>query len=67
MLSFAHPVDSTAYSFVKLPMSNIPCKTHFSLLLDNRSNGALMALTEVHITGSPEVIGNRSVLLQKKN
>lgn len=48
-------------------MSNILCKTDFSLLLDNRSNDALMALTEVDGTGSPEVIGNKSMLSQKKN
>jgi len=48
-------------------MSNIVCKTDFSLLSGNRSNGDLMALAEVHVTGSLEVTGNKSVLLQQKN
>lgn len=48
-------------------MSNILRKTDFSFLSENRPNGDLMAFTEVHVTGSLEATGNKSVLLQKKN
>lgn len=47
-------------------MSDIRCETDFSLLSEIRSNGDLMALTEAHVIGSLEVIGNKSVLLHKK-
>lgn len=60
-------MNSTAYSSVQLSMSNILCKPDFSLLSENRSNDGLGALTEVHVTGSPEVISNKSMLFQKKN
>lgn len=60
-------MNSTAYGFVTLSTSNISHKTDFSLLSENRSNSDLMTLTEVHATGSLEVTGNKSVLLQKKH